>query len=77
MSPPPITAAQCPDEWIAAVREAADRAGWPMRAHAMMPAIEFKNANRNHWETKMLPGGGVCFTSKEERDFVMKRLEGA
>lgn len=75
-TPPPITAALVTDDWISAVRDAAQRGGWPMRPHPTMPAIEFKNPNHNYWMVKQLPGGGICFTSEVERDAVMRRLEG-
>jgi len=70
---PPITSADCPDDWISDVREAAKRSGWPMRCDPIVAMIEFKSDHRK-WMPKCLPGGGVLFTSVQERDAVARRL---
>lgn len=74
---PPISAASLDDAWYAAVRDAIRNwDGVPIRAHATRPAIEVKSINRGTWLPLELPGGSVEFTSAEERDLVMGRLNG-
>lgn len=72
---PPITAADVPDEWIAACREAMnERDGVPIRAHPTQPRIQALAINSREWGDIMLHGSGFDFTTTEERDAVMVRL---
>lgn len=74
ISPPPTTSAQIPEEWIATVREILIREGRAIRANG--PQIEIKSLHDNSWRPLMLFGSGTTFTSTEERDLVVRRLEG-
>lgn len=75
---PPITADLLDDQWYLATREAMNqREGVPVRASKSSPAIEVYSINRGVYMPLMLPGGGTAFTTAEERDGVLKRLEGA
>jgi hypothetical protein len=76
MTPPPITSAQIPDEWIDAVRESAARVpvAEPLRAHPHLPRIQGWSVNNIRWHDLMLFGSGYDFTSNEERDIALARI---
>lgn len=70
----PITAAQVPDSWVLACREAIyQREGVPIRKHATLPRIEaFSHANG--WSKIMLSNSGFDFATTEDRDAVFEKL---
>lgn len=74
---PPISPDLLPPEWFDATREAMNQhEGVPIRANPAAPGIEVYSINRKAWLPLMLPGGGNTFNSVDERDSVLRRLEG-
>lgn len=74
---PPIPASAVSDQWIADCREALNqREGVPIRAHATEPMIETWAINLKRFLPQMLPGSGTTFVSMEDRDIVLRKLEG-
>ncbi len=76
---PPITAQDLPPEWPGMIRKMVnERDGVPIRANPQRACIEVWSVNRGRFQALMLPGGGECFTSFDERNAVLKLiLEGA
>lgn len=78
LTKPPIPASALPEGWIEACREAMrHHEGVPVRANPTMAAVDAYSISRRAWCPIMLPGGGFTFTSNEERDGVLRKLEGA
>lgn len=75
MTPPPITNAEVPEEWVQACREAMNqREGVPIRAHPTLPRIQAYQINSRQWGDVMLCGSGFDFVDAKERDLVVGRL---
>jgi len=74
MTPPPITSATIPDEWLASVHEAPLVAKSRIQAHPTLPRLQAWSQNTNSWHDLMLFGSGLDFASTEERDAVIGRL---
>lgn len=73
---PPTTAEEIPTEWIDAIREIVQRDGSPIRGSGAAPVIEVKSLRTNQWHSLMLPGGGTMFTNYDERNLVLRRIQG-
>lgn len=73
---PPVTAADCSEEWIAVRREIIAREGRAVRGELMRCAIEVKSLIENTWHPLMLPNGAITFGSVQDRDRVLARLVG-
>lgn len=75
---PPITLADIPPDWHLVVREAMNqREGVPVRACPTAPSLEVWSINRRMWGPLMLPGGSTVFATVEDRDAVLRRIQGA
>ncbi len=78
LTKPPIPASALPEGWIAACREAMrHHEGVPVRANPKMAAIDAYSISLKSWGPIMLPGGGFTFASNDERNAVLRKLEGA
>ncbi len=73
---PPISLDALPEGWLDMVREIIVRDGNAMRGSTTMLAVEIKSLRTNEWMPLCLPGGGVLFVSLEDRDAVVRKLEG-
>ncbi len=72
---PPITAADVSDAWIADCRQAMSvREGVPIAADPLVPSINAWSIARNRWLPLMLPGSGTTFSSFDDRNLVLARL---
>lgn len=74
---PAISATDLPDEWYAAVRQAmSQHEGVPIKADPLRPCIVVWSINREVWQPLQLPGDGILFNSFDDRNVVLRRLEG-
>lgn len=71
-SPPPITSAEIPQEWVATIKALAVR-GFEFRKHATMPMLQSR-APGGQWGNQMLYTSAMSFVSVEERDLFWGRL---
>lgn len=87
---PAITAADVPDSWVAAFRDAKSRLeGAAVQGGAiviskagekpvrMLFTIDVQTINTGAFGPVMLPGNGYTFTTAEERDAVLGRIHHA
>ncbi len=78
LTKPPIPASTLPEGWIEACREAMrHHEGVAVRANPSSPCIEAYSINRKQWMPVQLPGGGTTFETFDERNDVLRKLEGA
>jgi len=72
---PAIAAAAVSAEWIAVVREIAQRDGHALRA-GEANTIEVQSINQpDLWLSLQLPGDGQTFTTAAERDEVLRKIQ--
>ena len=85
---PPITAAELPEDWIAARREIIALGRYPVQAGAdhtieirsTTPPAHLSDHDRlkmNPWCTLILPNNAPGFATAAERDAVLAALKGA
>lgn len=76
-SKPPIAPTHLNDDWYASTKEAIRNwDGVPIRANPTQPAIDVWSINFSQWLPLMLPGGGVTFENFDQRNVVLRRLQG-
>ncbi len=73
---PKIPATAIPEEWPGIVREIVQREGRVIRGPKDRATIEIKSLYDNTWAAVMLPGNGREFTTVEDRDIILARIEG-
>lgn len=73
---PQVEASAIPEEWPPMIREIVQREGRAIRGGAERNTIEIKSLTDNTWGELMLPGNGVEFTTAEERDIILAKING-
>lgn len=73
---PPMAATDIPEAWTAQVREIIVRCGHAVRASALQPVIEVKSLTSNSWHPLGLPNGSTKFSSWEDRNSILAKLNG-
>jgi len=75
IAPPRINAADLPPEWIAERRAIVVRDGHATRA-GRGGSIEVQSINTGAWLVLQLPDKATQFTTAEDRDAVLRQLQG-
>ncbi len=73
---PPIASIDLPEGWPELVREIVVREGRAVRGLGASPTIELKSLKTNEWYVLQLPGCGTTFVSFDDRNAVLRRING-
>ncbi len=73
---PPVAADSIPQEWTEMVRGIVARDGHAVRGSGITPVIEIKSLTTNRWQPLGLPGGGTAFVDYDQRNAILRRIQG-